>query len=263
MRKTLMCGVLCVFLLAAAPCFAQCGIWRSTSPGTAVNFYVQSYDTADDSVIVIYSPDAVQFAAFLASDFTTGVVDEDDLGGQGYHLNMTVTDEDNATAAITMAGGSPISYTLERTFVGFGKGEKGDAGPAGAAGAAGADGALGPAGPAGAQGEQGPAGPAGAKGDKGDTGDQGPPGSANVYKVLGGTSVPPAATVPCVAACAAGDYALEGGMDVGQAAGLQQVSSTKTSPLVWTAVIQNTNPAPQSPTLPAFCYVICADVTTD
>ena len=254
MRKTLMCVVLGAFLLAAAPCFAQCGIWRSTSPGAVVSFYVQSYDTVDDSVIVIYSPDAVQFAAFLASDFTTGVVDEDDLGGQGYHLNMTVTDEDNATAAITMAGGSPISYTLERTFVGFGKGEKGDAGPAGAAGA---DGAVGPAGLAGAQGEQGPVGPAGAKGDKGDTGDQGPPGSANIYKRPGGTAVPGGAAVPCVVACDAGDYVLTGGMETGQAAGLQQETSIKSGPTTWTTVIRNLNP-PGPVVLPAVCYAICA-----
>ncbi|MBI4773497.1 MAG: hypothetical protein HY788_04825 [Deltaproteobacteria bacterium] len=268
MRKGFMCAVVCLFLLVAAPCFAQGGIWRSTSPGAVVNFYVQSYDTTDDSVIVIYSPDAVNFAAFLASDFTTGVVDEDDLGGLGYHLNMMVADEDNATATVAMAGGSPIAYTLERTFVGFGKGEQGETGPAGPAGPAGAQGVQGPAGPKGDKGDAGDQGPQGvqgaqgaqgAQGPQGAQGLQGPAGSANIYLVPIPVAIPGGAALPCVAPCGAGDYVLTGGLLPGQAGFFLQSSSVKSSATTWTTVIQNLNPG-GTPAVPALCYAICADL---
>ncbi|MBI4775977.1 MAG: choice-of-anchor D domain-containing protein [Deltaproteobacteria bacterium] len=101
--------------LASSP-LAQNGIWRNTSPGAAVNFYVQSYDTEDDSAIVIYSPDGWEFAAFLATDFEAFVVDIDDLGGQGYHLTMNFVDEDNATASLTFPSTPGSNYILVRAF---------------------------------------------------------------------------------------------------------------------------------------------------
>ena len=127
-------------------CFAQAGIWKSTTPTDTVSFYVQSYDVEDHSAVVIYSPDGVEFAAFLDTDFEAGVVNVDDLGGQGYHLQMTFVDEDNATVMLNRPSAPGVSYTLVRSFVGFGKGEQGDQGPAGPPGATGATGATGPQG---------------------------------------------------------------------------------------------------------------------
>ncbi|MBI4774117.1 MAG: collagen-like protein [Deltaproteobacteria bacterium] len=181
-------------------CFAQCGIWKSATPSDAVSFYVQSYDVTDESVVVIYSPDGVEFAAFLDTEFESGTVDVEDLGGQGYHLTMNFVDADNATAMLTFPSSPGASYTLIRTFEGFGKGEPGDQGPAG------------PQGPVGPAGPTGPTGPSGPEGDAGDPGAQGPPGIANIYLVTTEQSVPVGGGLTnCDALCNSGDKVLGGG----------------------------------------------------
>jgi len=203
---------------AAGLSFAQAGIWKSATPSDAVSFYVQSYDVTDHSVVVIYSPDGVELAVFQDDAFEAGVVDVDDLGGQGYHLTMNFVDADNATATLTFPSEPARSFTLVRTFEGFGKGEKGDQGaagpqgPPGSQGPTGPEGPTGPTGPSGPAGPTGPTGPAGPQGTPGDAGPQGPPGIANIYLVTREQSVPVGGGLTnCDALCNSGDKVLGGG----------------------------------------------------
>ena len=187
---------LSVFLVTGL-CFAQAGIWKSATPSDAVSFYVQAYDVTDHSVVVIYSPDGVEFAAFQDTEFEAGVVDVDDLAGQGYHLTMTFVDADSATAMLTFPSAPGASYTLIRTFEGFGKGEKGDQGPAGPQGLPGA---------AGADGAQGP---------KGDPGDPGGFEDLTYRWVSNTTSVPANSPGTVTVQCGAGETLTGGGYDNG------------------------------------------------
>ena len=166
------------------PCFAQCGIWKDDALTNNANFYVQSYDTLDNAVVVIYSPNAQDFAAFLDSDMDSAEIDADDLGGMGHHLTMSFMDEDNAAATLTLAGSAPVNYSLIRSYVGFGKGENGDQGP---------------------EGPQGPVGPAGA------TGAQGPPGPSEVYENNTIVTIEADSSATCTASCDSGDKVTGGG----------------------------------------------------
>ena len=159
MRKAILVVTLVsIFVLGASLSFAQDGVWKDDpDPSLAtVSFYVQTYDTTPESAVIIYSPEGVDFAAFLAPDVSVDI-DTTDLGGQGHRLEMSFTDNDNATASLTLAGEPATGYSLVRTFV-SNQGPQGPEGPQGPAGADGADGAAGPVGP---------------KGDKGDQGDPG------------------------------------------------------------------------------------------
>lgn len=137
---SLMCalGVMCCVVQANA----QDGIWKNDPTRPNDNFYVQTYDNDPQprSAVVIFSTDATDIAAFLASDFQDEV-DVDDIGSQGHHLKMTFQDADNATATLTLNGQAARNYTLTRAFV-SNKGEKGDPGPQGPPGPVGDPGAI-------------------------------------------------------------------------------------------------------------------------
>ncbi len=242
MKKGLFCLLLCwvVMGLAVGTCSAQSGIWKGDPVRPNDNFYVQSYDTEDNSVIVIFSPDGVQYAAFLDADFESGVVDADDLGGLGHHLTMNFADEDNATATLDLADADPTNYILVRTFTGFGKGEKGDTG------------AEGPQGPAGEDGADG------ADGATGAVGPQGPPGIANIYTANNSISLNEVQLKICTASCNSGDTAIGGGWNTGLAVTSIQLSQQAEGGQSWSVTFYRNESS--GGTVTVQCYAVCAEL---
>jgi len=113
--KKLIClvailGWLCTFNVCMA---GFGGIWKGT-PGN-VNFWISEHDSL--SMTVIMSPDALSYRSYLDSNFSDGF-NASDLGGDGSTLSITFSSDTTATAQLTLAGGSPVSYELTKSFGG-------------------------------------------------------------------------------------------------------------------------------------------------
>ena len=247
MKRLILTTGLVMGMLFAVSCFAQDGVWKDDPDPleATVSLYVQTYDTVPQSAVIIYSPQGVDFAAFLSSDISAGV-DSMDLGGQGHRLEMTFTDNDNATARLTLAGEPFTDYVLVRTFV-SNQGPQGPIGPQGPEGPQGEQGPIGPIGPAGEQGDQGPIGPAGP---------QGPAGVANFYMRSGNVSVGAGIFAKCTAQCDAGDTVVSGGWNVGAARFYMLLNQPDAGLGAWEVTGFNQ----ETSTFPINCYAVCADL---
>ena len=245
MKRLILTTGLVMGMLFAVTCFAQDGVWKDDPDPimATVSFYIQTYDTDPQSAVIIYSPQGVDFAAFLSSDFSAGV-DAMDIGGQGHRLEMAFTDNDNGTARLTLAGEAFTDFVLVRTFVS-------NQGPIGPQGPEGPQGEQGPIGPTGLQGEQGPTGPAGPQGD---------PGVIDFYKVQNTESIAAGVTDSCTAACNEGDKVTGGGYSTTGFNSFNVQTSrhaTLTTGDGWR--VQGHNGGATSFNLT--CYAYCADLT--
>ena len=244
MKSLILTTGLVMGMLFAVTCFAQDGVWKDDPDPimATVSFYIQTYDTDPQSAVIIYSPQGVDFAAFLSSDFSAGV-DAMDIGGQGHRLEMAFTDNDNGTARLTLAGEAFTDFVLVRTFVS-------NQGPIGPQGSEGPQGEQGPIGPTGLQGEQGPTGPTGP------TGPQGPVGIAGFYTANSSESIGAGLLKMCSAVCNSGDKAVSGGWNTGFARFHILVNTPAADFTGWNVTGYNTEPTAQT----LHCYAVCADL---
>ena len=95
------------------------GIWKNTasSPELAVNLYIQTYYT--DSTVVVYTPDARVFHAFL-SETSDSVIEADSMDpGNSMSMRIDFLTEDTGTLLLTDNTQNPpssIQVDIERVF---------------------------------------------------------------------------------------------------------------------------------------------------
>lgn len=86
------------------------GIWKDDP--VSMNFFIQSY--ADNSALILVTPDLNTIYSFIDTDITNGI-DVMDLAGGTHHLSIVFTDATNAFATLTVSGGRPYVYPIAKT----------------------------------------------------------------------------------------------------------------------------------------------------